>query len=359
MAFVQRKLQMNKKVYLTMVLATVLSLAAAAPSRAAVFFFNPFGNGFGAGLISDTASFDWQVGNALAINSTPAVQAFIANGTQTEFQTVAQAQLLGILGTGGIRTPAGLGSSLEFTIVLSIPEIVTDVSTTLGAVTPNQTTFNLGPGAAGIPNFIEIYAQQGSADASDLQGTGFNNGTLILSGTVTAANSDFEITGPDLNGATEGDNFTPQLFDQFGNDDYSGQQSVVGDGTTNLQASVSFADPSYFPGIDLASLNITLFNTSQIDPFNQVDPSMRFALSAGGAAPTPRGASTGSVGTVNGNPNGGGNPLDFQFQADGNQTFNLKQNPVPEPSTLALALLGLGGLGAGGFMRRRRLAAKA
>ena len=87
------------------------------------------------------------------------------------------------------------------------------------------------------------------------------------------------------------------------------------------------------------NLTLSFFNTSQVTPFLQVDPSARFSSN---------GIANGDVVANRGAVNGVTGP-DFQFQADANTSFQV--SAVPEPETYALML---GGLGLIGFVARRR-----
>jgi len=83
-------------------------------------------------------------------------------------------------------------------------------------------------------------------------------------------------------------------------------------------------DADYFPGFtpDQVDTVKSLFNTSHILPFNQQNPSKLFVSQDAGAAgsPSPAPDYDPTLGTVNGAVQNGGD-LDFQNQADANQSF--------------------------------------
>jgi hypothetical protein len=196
---------------------------------------------------------------------------------------------------------------------MSATEIVTSVSVLPGGA--NSITYQLAP-VQSANSFFEIWYDS-TRDADNLAGTGFNDGTRIFLGLP-------DTTRVSLGSFTNSPIVEP--FDQFGTDNYAGKLSQVGTGAFSDDNTVALRDASFFI-TDIASM---AFNTSMIDPFKQVDPSLLFAGQAGGLLPA-------VVPTI-GSPNGfGSNAPDIQFQSDANVTFTA----VPEPGGL-LVVAGYG-----------------
>ena len=331
--------------------AVAVGVAASAQAENISVQFDPDGTG-AAGSIS-VNSFDWAVGNALAKGGNLAVQTFATTGQQIPFDLYYQAKLASVnLQGGGTGLPPNLntafGGTDEITIVAGFTEVVTSVQGIPGTA-GSVATFDLA--ANPRVNYLEFYFDD-SVDANNLAGTGFNrnpvdsDAQLILRAEITnILASNFELSPAAITD-----------LDRFDANNYPAIDSVVGAGATNLQALVTFADPNFFLNVqDLINetLLLTLFNSSQILPFDQADPSAQFlstsTTTADGVAPIPDGAGAGTIGTINGGPIGAGGGPDVQFQVDGSSAFAV----VPEPASMTLLLCGAAGLGLTGIRRRR------
>jgi hypothetical protein len=310
-------------------LAAVAVVAVALPGRAVAgaIPFDPTGGGGGnPGNVISVYAFDWSVGNSVAIGANP----FTAN---SEFDVVYQARLANFLDQNGnpynSTQTQGLNSNYEITLVARFRERVVSVNTNGSLVTAN---FKL---AADQPNnFFEVFRNAPPA-ANDLAGTGFNTGTLLMSGAVVQGGT--KGVGNFLN-----DLSNIQALDQFGTNNYPGINTVTGTGSFKFSSTIPFAgiNQSYVP-VGSSFINMDTNGDTHV-PFDEVDPSALFVGGAGvgGSLFAP------NIGTVNGAPlNSGGGP-DFQFLSDLNGSGDvLPFTPIPEPSTFVLGGLALGTLG--------------
>ncbi len=165
---------------------------------------------------------DWAPGNGI----TPGGDHSAANpGATFNDVTLAQAKLWN--GHCGWVTVFNGNAIPELTYRISIPEVTTVVNNTLLG-------FSTDPGAAAASNWIEIYSDTAKTRATQAQttslATGFGDGpgdVLIMYGIITTVSGEF---------CSEWD---VELFDQFGADNYGGQQTIVGGGGTTIRVSVA------------------------------------------------------------------------------------------------------------------------
>jgi hypothetical protein len=138
--------------------------------------------------ITGVQSFNFSFGNAVAVGA-----ANLTNG-QT-FQLLYQTALTSYNGTNAVINDPRLNAAggYQVTEVASFFEVA-HINATTGAI-----TFTLAPGQ---PSNVSIFEQALTATGptySFTAGTGFTNGTLVYSGTITGDNSTFQPNTPGSN----------------------------------------------------------------------------------------------------------------------------------------------------------------
>lgn len=256
------------------------------------FTFDPDGDGPDTPIVVNT--FDWLPSSALAVGTLP----LPAYPVVIPSTLLTHARLGTFLNLGGsVILGTGLNGTYEITFVGGVGQF----GTLAAGVT---SVFSLN--AAGVPNFFEIYYDT-ARNSNELAGTGFSDGTLVMAGTITALSASFTTFSTVL-----------EPLDQFGPDNYPGLLTGTGSGGGQIAVDVIFANPSFFPDPNQQPKTL-LFNTSQVLPYRQVNPSALFTGSPGGvpAAVVP------VLGAVNGSAAAGG--LDVIFQADANMSMTLAE----------------------------------
>ncbi len=285
----------------------------------------------------DVYSLDWNVGNALAVNSVPVS----ASPSTNSFDIFMQATLGGfndIEGDSIIGT--GLNAAYEITVVAGFREI--------GYTIANSATFVHDP--TGTINFVELYLDTnisgvGNTKSNSLTGNGYHEGSLLLSGHIISSNGGFTIV-PNPDGSIPTGN-----LDNFVSNNYPGIGTVVGTGSNNFAAAIDYVDSTYIlNALNLDNLLVSMIsNTSQILPYDQTNPSGKFWNGTADILPNLTPTPGNPLYTkVNGFAPTDGNIYDFQFQADANSSFTT----IPEPTTMLL--LGIGLLGFAGVARKKQ-----
>jgi hypothetical protein len=297
-------LQENVMKKITLLAAAVAALGVSAQANAA-FVSSAISfdiNGSAPGGVTSVTSFDWLPGNALAKD---------AVGSTGTFTTYFQATLNSfVFNSGGSTTTISPMAGTEFTVQATIFE-----QGIVGGVTSNFVS---------LGGTYKIFYDT-SKDSNDVTGLGYDDGLLILEGTInlggTGTFTNFTLLNELL--------FPAQNLDNFGANDAPGVTSHQGIGSSNLTVDVTYIDTDFFKS-DVSTLSVDLNDTTNLAaPFGQANPSDQVV----GQVPVY------GAGNVNGAACAVGvTTCDFQFQSDSATSF---ATTVPEPGSLAIAGAGL------------------
>ncbi len=282
-------------------------------------------------------SFNFAPGNTIAVGAIPL-------SASKPFNFYYQSALQGFTLNGNTVSFAGLNTSNFITGVIGATEIATNVITDAKGNTTAQ--FSLAP--TQTVNYLDFYIKGTSSDA--LAGTGFNTGTPILTAHIIANNGVFS-DNLDTSAA-------PPLPFQAStvstpNPKYAGVTTLQsplsftgtptgqpGGGQVTLTAVVDTVDSAvistFAPG-EVITLVLGQGNTT--DQFQQTPATSQFITNGVDGTVVPN---IGAINALSG--------PDLLFQTNGTFSFVT----TPEPGTMVLGLMGLGGLALGRIVRRRK-----
>jgi len=305
-------------------MALLLASALAPAANAGPIRFDPDGAGAANPAYSITG-LGFGAGNAVAVGAIPNGGS-IAVGQQ--FQLNFQTHLTSLVGPNAPNSVPGLNSTFQITEVASYTEVVTSFNASTGTA-----TFAIVPNAN---NRANIYFNN-AVVFNDAAGTGFTAGQIIMS-----------LTPASLNGSNFTTDGTTRAFNTTGAGKSDGSGLAVnGTGSTSLNANVRLPyDASFFqPPSGTPILTSSIVSSNITSFFDSVSPSLLFTNLFTNTT------FTANIGAINGQSG-----PDIQLQVSGfTQSFD---TVVPEPASVAMTLIGLGGAGLGSFaVRRRRVVA--
>ena len=295
----------------------------------------------GLGTTYDITKWDWAPSTAVAVGANG-----ITAGNSFDlftFGTLGSA----FNGTTNLGTAEALfGAGKEITFVTGFTEDVISVAGSPGVV--ETLAFKAQTGG-----FFKVYLDDINADADLVDGnagSGFNDGTLLFSGTITGGTGAFTSffqspTALDaVDGGTDGTIDDATATDAFNTGAVVGtnpQRSVTGNGGSTINTIVKFDafNPLYF--LDVVSPLYYTFSTQTQNnlPFTQGDPSNHYWDGDS--------LETAMIGIINGAPGYG---PDVIFETDASTTDS---GVVPEPTTMVL--FGFGLLGFAAVARRKNV----
>jgi hypothetical protein len=311
---------MKKRLPLTALGFALVGLAVLAPAAHGVPF-SPTGSGFADAV--NITGFDPFAGNTLAVGALPGT----ATVAGSNFRVVYQANLASLL-TPAPFIPPGLNAAYALQLEANFDAFGSspDGGATVFFTNP------VGPGP--FNDLFRLTHHPIGVAPNDRTGAGFTTEPVVAPDQVVLTATLNSLAGVAFVNGLDG------LLDQAAGGPI-GPPTLFTFGATSLLLDVTSVDPAFFPGQAPTQINV-FFNTN--DPFTNV------------------GANSGTFfeGTVRniGAVNAFSGP-DIQFESDGNVDLIAPAQVIPEPATVSLLLLGLGGLGAVQVLRRRRARAAA
>lgn len=295
--------------------------------------FIDFGVG-GGNTIDEVYSFDWLPGTSYTDGG---VGNQLSDGDILD--TYVQGSLGSFLDQNGntISNNFGLGTDYEVTFVAGFKEVVFGINGFVNPVT-NEFVESLNfSSVESTMNFYEVWIDF-NPDSDPLEGTGFNNGTLISSGTVLPGGggnitSNFAFSG-DPDDPVSQDPNDYGFLDQFGANNWGNTRTNEGIGGSQFNVLSDFVNNDfimpYLNGVAApgSQMNIN-FNSSQKVAFSETNPARQYVDEDGNL-------NSADVGTING-INGDG----VLLQVDGNSSFLTVPNEVPTPGILWLFGIGI------------------
>ena len=165
--------------------AVALAVSGATQAGTSPILFDYNGAGAGGQII--VGSFDWTPDNALAVGAVP----LATNPLSNTFDLYAQGALGNFTAADGLTPILGTGLNSTFEITYQTGFTETGTAITTAGVGANA-IFSLAPVTP--VNFFNIYYDTNVATfANQIAGTGYGNGTLILSGVVAGNTTSFFI----------------------------------------------------------------------------------------------------------------------------------------------------------------------